>query len=36
MTLLRALRSIRRRHLVVAAAIAALVLTASIPAWPPL
>lgn len=33
MPLLRALRSIRRRHLVVPAAIAAIVLTASVPAW---
>ena len=30
---LRALRSIRRRHLIVPAAIAALFLAASVPAW---
>jgi len=33
MNLLRALRSVRRRHLVVPAAIAAIVVTASAPAW---
>jgi hypothetical protein len=33
MKLLRALRSVRRRHLVVPAAVAAIVLTASVPAW---
>lgn len=33
MNLLRALRSLRRRHLIVPAAVAAIVLTASVPAW---
>lgn len=33
MKVLRALRSVRRRHLVVPAAVAAIVLTASVPAW---